>query len=83
MCSTSKEANAAAYTAVRSATPRATSVVEIVVLAHNFASQRVASALGATRECRARNRLYFQGKAHDAIVYSLVPEDMAAWSVVT
>ena len=57
--------------------------VEIVVLAHNFASQRVASALGATRECRARNRLYFQGKAHDAIVYSLVPEDMAAWSVVT
>lgn len=50
--------------------------LEIVVLTHNKASQRVAESLGATRECEARNRLYFQGKPHDAIVYSLVPSDI-------
>ena len=50
--------------------------LEIVVLTHNIASQRVAMALGATLECEARNRLYFQGAPHDAFVYSLVPEDV-------
>ena len=50
--------------------------LEIVALTHNKASQRVARALGATFECEARNRLYFQGKPHNALVYSLVPEDM-------
>lgn len=53
--------------------------VEIVALAHNIASQRVAQALGARCECTARNRLYFQGKPHDAVVYSLVPSDTVAW----
>jgi len=50
--------------------------LEIVTLTHNFASQRVAEALGATRECVARNRLYWQGAPHDAVVYSLVPSDI-------
>lgn len=54
--------------------------LEIVALTHNFASQKVAESLGATRECEARGRLYFQGKAHDAIVYSLLPQDTIAWS---
>ncbi|MFC3683717.1 GNAT family N-acetyltransferase [Hydrogenophaga luteola] len=56
--------------------------LEIVVLTHNIASQKVAESLGATRECQARNRLYFQGKPHDAFVYSLTPEDTAEWAVV-
>jgi ribosomal-protein-serine acetyltransferase len=50
--------------------------LEIVTLTHNHASQRVAQALGAVRECEARNRLYLQGKAHDAVVYSLIPSDL-------
>jgi RimJ/RimL family protein N-acetyltransferase len=49
--------------------------LEIVVLTHNKASARVAEAIGATFECEARNRLYFQGRPHNAFVYSLVPED--------
>lgn len=50
--------------------------LEIVTLTHNLASQRVAQALGATRECMARNRLYLQGAPHDAVVYSLIPQDV-------
>jgi ribosomal-protein-serine acetyltransferase len=50
--------------------------LEIVALTHNHASQKVAQSLGATRECQARNRLYFKGKPHDAIVYALVPSDV-------
>ena len=49
--------------------------LEIVVLTHNKASARVAEALGARFECEARNRLYFQGRPHNAFAYSLVPED--------
>jgi ribosomal-protein-serine acetyltransferase len=49
--------------------------LEIIALTHNTASQRVAESLGAVRECQARNRLYFQGAPHDAVVYSLVPKD--------
>lgn len=50
--------------------------LEIVVLTHNKASQRVAEAVGAKLECEARNRLYFQGAPHSAYVYSLVPADL-------
>jgi ribosomal-protein-serine acetyltransferase len=50
--------------------------LEIVALSHNLASQRVAESLGAQRECQARNRLQLQGQPHDAIVYSLIPEDL-------
>ena len=51
------------------------------MLTHNKASARVAEALGATFECEARNRLYFQGRPHDAFVYSLVPEDYVNESI--
>ncbi len=53
--------------------------LEIVVLPGNVASQRVAHALGATLECTARNRLHVRGQAHDALVYSLTPEDARRW----
>jgi RimJ/RimL family protein N-acetyltransferase len=55
--------------------------LEIVVLPSNVASQRVAEALGATLECTARNRLHVHGRAQDALVYSLTPEDAARWRV--
>ena len=50
--------------------------LEIVVLPHNTASQRVAEKLGAVREAEARNRLLFQGRPSAAVVYSLIPGDI-------
>lgn len=50
--------------------------LEIVVLLHNAASQHVAQAIGARKECDARNRLYFNGVAEDASVYGLLPADI-------
>ncbi|WP_332775147.1 GNAT family N-acetyltransferase [Polaromonas sp.] len=52
--------------------------LEIVVLSNNPASQRVAQAVGARLEGKARNRLYFHGKPHEAFVNSLIPEDLAS-----
>ncbi len=52
--------------------------LEIVVLTHNKASQRVAQSLRATLECEARNRLYFRGAPHNAYVYSLIPSDLSS-----
>ena len=37
-------------------------------------SQRVAERLGAERECIAKNRLYFQGRPLDAVVFSITPQ---------
>ena len=54
--------------------------LEIVALTSNFASQRVAQAIGASYECTARNRLHFHGKPHDAAVFSLTPQDAEQWS---
>lgn len=51
--------------------------IEIVVLVDNIASHRVVEKLGATREAEARNRLVFQGRPANAVVYSLVPSDLA------
>jgi RimJ/RimL family protein N-acetyltransferase len=51
--------------------------LEIVALVSNTASQHVAEKLGAVRECIARNRIYFQGAPADAVVYSLIPGDLA------
>lgn len=53
--------------------------LEIISPTHNMASQRVAEALGAVRECQARNRVDFHGQPHDAFVYSLVPADIQSW----
>jgi len=51
--------------------------LEIVMLPHNAASQRVAEKLGALREVQARNRVLFHGCPTAAVVYSLVPGDLA------
>lgn len=51
--------------------------VEIVAAVDNVPSQRVAARAGAKREGVLRNRLFLHEKSHDAIMYSLVPEDHA------
>jgi len=51
--------------------------LEIVALAENVASRRVAEKVGATFECIARNRLTGWGKVQDAAVYSIIPTDIA------
>lgn len=51
--------------------------IEVVILPENQASQRVAEKLGARFECTARNRLFAKGKPSVALVYGLVPEDLA------
>jgi len=52
--------------------------LEIVVATANLASQRVATKAGATREGVLRNRYpTTQGPAQDAVMFSLIPEDLA------
>lgn len=51
--------------------------LEIVAAIENIASRKVAEKTGATFECIARNRLELFGKACDAAVYSLIPQDMS------
>ncbi len=46
--------------------------LEIVAAVENIASQRVAERAGAVREGILRDRLYFHGRSHDAVLYSLV-----------
>ena len=55
----------------------ALSRIEIVAAVGNEASQRVAAKVGATRECVARNRLCVRGRPTDAVVFSLIPSDLA------
>ena len=50
--------------------------VEIIVATGNLASQRVAEKAGAVREGVARKRLLIWGEAMDAVVFSLVREDL-------
>ncbi|HEX8494037.1 MAG TPA: GNAT family N-acetyltransferase [Pyrinomonadaceae bacterium] len=50
--------------------------LEIVVAIGNHASQRVAEKAGATREGILRKRLLIHGQSHDAVLYSLVAEDL-------
>ena len=50
--------------------------IEIVAAAGNLASQRVAEKAGACREAVARKRLLIRGKPQDAVVYSLIEEDL-------
>lgn len=46
--------------------------LELVVAVGNGASRRVAEKAGALRESVARDRLFFHGQPHDAIVYVLL-----------
>jgi RimJ/RimL family protein N-acetyltransferase len=52
--------------------------IEIVALAGNAASRRVAEKIGCRFEGIARNRLVFRGLPHDGALYSLVPRDVDA-----
>jgi len=52
--------------------------LEIVCAVENRASQRVAEKSGAVREGVARGRIYLHGKAHDAVVYSILRSDVTA-----
>jgi RimJ/RimL family protein N-acetyltransferase len=54
--------------------------VELLVPTANVASQRVAEKSGAKREGLLRKRLRLNGVAHDAFVYSFVPEDFGKGS---
>jgi ribosomal-protein-serine acetyltransferase len=49
--------------------------VELLVPTANVASQRVAEKAGAKREGLLRKRLQLNSIAHDAFVYSFVPQD--------
>jgi ribosomal-protein-serine acetyltransferase len=51
--------------------------IEIVAATGNIASQRVALRAGATREGIARRRLRIGDEQRDAVVFSLVPSDLA------
>ena len=51
--------------------------IEIVAATENIASQRVAVRAGATREGIARRRLRMGDEQRDAVVFSLVPSDLA------
>jgi RimJ/RimL family protein N-acetyltransferase len=46
--------------------------IEILAALGNKSSQRVAEKLGANREGILRNRLVIHGRAHDAVVFSLI-----------
>lgn len=52
--------------------------IEIVTLTDNLASRRVAAKLGAQFEGIARARLWAWGRAHDAAMHGLVPQDLGA-----
>jgi ribosomal-protein-serine acetyltransferase len=52
--------------------------VEILILPDNHVSRRVAIKLGATCEGIARNAVIFEGKPQEAMVFSLIPEDLIA-----
>lgn len=50
--------------------------IEIVISVGNSPSERVAEKAGATKEGILRRRLMISGRAHDATMYSLLPEDI-------
>ena len=50
--------------------------LEIVTGLNNTSSQRVAAKAGAQREGVLRRRLLVHGKPEDAVLFSLVPEDL-------
>jgi ribosomal-protein-serine acetyltransferase len=50
--------------------------IEIVAAVDNLASQRVAEKAGAVREGVLRQRLLIRGESQDAVLFSLVREDL-------
>jgi ribosomal-protein-serine acetyltransferase len=53
--------------------------IEIVAAVGNLASQRVAEKVGAVREGVMRRALLIHSTAHDAVLTSLIEEDMKGW----
>jgi len=51
--------------------------IELVVAVSNLASQRCAERIGAQREGIARQRIFLHGQSEDAVVYGLIPSDLA------
>ena len=51
--------------------------IEIVAAVDNRASQRVAEKTGATREGVLRNRHVVRDRVYDAVMFSLLPEDIS------
>jgi len=50
--------------------------IEILVAVENARSLRVAEKAGARREGVLRNRIDIRGKAHDAVMHSLIPGEI-------
>ncbi|HVS82709.1 MAG TPA: GNAT family protein [Pyrinomonadaceae bacterium] len=50
--------------------------IEILAAVDNIASQRVAEKVGAVREGVLRKRLLINGESVDAVLFSLLPEDV-------
>ncbi len=50
--------------------------IEIVVALENTASRRVAEKAGARYEGVLRNRIWVHDHPHDAVMFSLIPEDV-------
>ena len=50
--------------------------LELIIPVGNFASECVARKLGAQREGILRKRIFLRGAPHDALMMSLLPEDL-------
>lgn len=50
--------------------------IEILAAVENLPSQRVAAKVGALREGVLRRRLLLRGQSHDAVLYSLIADDL-------
>ncbi len=50
--------------------------IEIIAATENYASIRVAEKVGAIREAILRNRLVVNDKVLDAVLFSLIPDDI-------
>jgi RimJ/RimL family protein N-acetyltransferase len=48
--------------------------IEILAATGNLRSQRVAAKSGALKEGILRNRLFLNGRPHDAVIFSLAPD---------
>ncbi len=55
--------------------------LEIIAAVGNTASQRAAEKTGARKEGVLRNRIFVRGQSHDAVLYSLLPEDLAIGAI--
>jgi len=50
--------------------------IEIIVATGNIPSQGLAAKIGAAREGRLRRRMVIRNQVYDAVMFSLIPEDL-------